>query len=265
MATLKEQLRALYRRNRLLTVVGWIHLGLFVVALLLSLVDERQVLGINTWVKPMKFMFSLTVYLWTIAWFSEYINRPRWPIKTISIIIAVVLIVESACILLQAGRATASHFNIVTDFDGAIFTTMGVMIGIDLFMTVLIFFMFTKPHRALEQVYLWSIRLGMLLFLAGGLIGTVMIANNAHTIGAADGGPGLLILNWSTTAGDLRIAHGLALHAMQFIPLAGFIIGRSPYITKLPVRYFALAIFVAVYGLAIYATFRQAMAGQPLF
>jgi len=262
---IKEQLAALYRRNRLLTAVGWIHFGLFIVALLISLVDDRQVLGINTWVKPMKFMFSLTVYLWTIAWFSEYINRPRWRIRTISVIIAAALVIESACLFVQAGRATTSHFNIATDFDASIFTTMGIMIGIDLFMTVIIFFMFTKPRTSMEPVYLWSIRLGILIFLAGGLIGYVMILNNAHTIGAADGGPGLVLLNWSSTAGDLRIAHGLALHAMQFVPLVGFYIGSSIKIPNLPLRYIALGTFVAAYSLAIYTTFHQAMAGQPLF
>jgi hypothetical protein len=202
--------------------------------------------------------------LWTIAWFSEYINRPRWRIRTISVVISAALIVESACLFVQAGRGTTSHFNIATDFDAAVFTTMGVMIAIDLFMTVLIFFMLSKTRVKLEPVYLWSIRLGILLFLAGGFIGNVMILNNAHTIGAADGGPGLPFFNWSTSAGDLRIAHGLALHALQLIPFTGYLIGRSTALKNLPFKYLALSVFVTVYGLAVYATFSQAMAGQPI-
>jgi len=50
-------LRTLYRRNRLLNVVGWLHLVAFVATLLLVMIDDRQVLGISTWVKPLKFMF----------------------------------------------------------------------------------------------------------------------------------------------------------------------------------------------------------------
>jgi len=121
---LKDLTAALYRRNRILAVTGWLHVLAFIATGILLLLDDRQVLGINTWVKPMKFMFSLAIYSWTIAWFSEYINRPRWRIRLVSVVIAVVIIIESACILIQAGRGTTSHFNNATDFDSLVFATM---------------------------------------------------------------------------------------------------------------------------------------------
>jgi hypothetical protein len=195
----------LYRRNRLLTLLGWLHVLLLLATIVGFFTDDRDVMGVSTWLKPMKFMFSLAVYLWTIAWFSRYISRPRWAIRTISIIIAVVLLIESACILLQAARATTSHYNVATDFDAAIFRTMGIMITIDMLMSLVILFRFIKPVVRLPATYLWGIRSGFLLFLAGGAIGGVMIANGAHTIGAPDGGPGLPFLNWSMLGGDLRI------------------------------------------------------------
>jgi hypothetical protein len=256
-------LHTLYRRNRLLSVVGWLHLVAFVATLLLVMIDDRQVLGISTWVKPMKFMFSLTVYLWTIAWFSEYINRPRWRIRTISVVITVIIIIESACILIQAGRGTTSHYNFATDFDAAVFQTMGAMIAIDMLMGVIILFMFSKPRVDLDALYLWGIRIGLAMFLVGGFVGMAMIANNAHTFGAPDGGPGLPILNWSTTAGDMRIAHGLALHAMQVIPLAAYWIGSTVRIEKKAARYCAFIAFTTLYALAIYWTYMQALAGRP--
>ncbi len=260
---LKRFLSTLYHRNRLLTVVGGLHVAVFVATVLLVMIDDRQVLGINTWVKPMKFMFSLVLYLWTIAWFSEYVNRPRWRIRAISFVIAAVIIVETACILVQAGRGTSSHFNRATDFDGLVFSAMGIMIAIDMLMSLLILFMFSKPRAQLEPVYLWGIRLGLVVFLTGGAIGSVMIMNDAHTFGGADGGPGLPFLNWSTTAGDMRIAHGLALHALQAMPFAGFLIGRTPRIAKPIGRYGAFFAFVALYCLAIYGLFAQALAGRP--
>lgn len=255
----------LYRRNRLLATIGWMHAAIFVVTIVLMLSDDRQVLGINTWVKPMKFMFSLTVYLWTIAWISHYINRPRWRLRAISSVIAIVIVIESACLLMQAARGTTSHFNQSTDFDAAIFQTMGLMIAIDMLMGILILFMFLKPAEKIEVTYLWGIRLGLGLFLVGGMVGMVMIANDGHTFGGPDGGPGLPLLNWSTTAGDMRIAHGLALHALQAMPIAGFLIGSSERMRHGWKKLAVFAAFVIVYCAAIYATYVQAMAGQPLF
>lgn len=256
-------LQSLYARNRLLTIVGWLHAILLLATLALMAIDDRQVLGINTWVKPAKFMFSLTVYLWSVAWFSEYIRKPKWRIRTISVIISIVIVIESACLFIQAARGTTSHFNVSTDFDAAIFSTMGTMIAIDMFLGVLLLSMYSNPNPRPESTYLWGIRSGLTVFLIGGAIGTVMILNNAHTFGAPDGGPGMPFTNWSTTAGDMRIAHGLALHALQILPIAGYVIGRSGQIPKAAGKLITFALFSIFYLLIIYGTYAQAQAGQP--
>lgn len=254
----------LYRRNRILTLVGWLHVLLFTATIVGYLTDDRVVMGLNTWIKPMKFMFSITVYLWTIAWFSRYISRPRWAIRVISLVIAVALMIESACILLQAARATTSHFNDATHFDAAIFRTMGAMITVNMLMSLVILFRFTKPVVHLPPAYLWGIRSGLVLFLAGGVLGGVMIAQGAHTIGAPDGGPGLPFLNWSTVGGDLRIAHGMSLHALQVLPLFGHALGRWRLLTSNLVRLTVFALGALAYAGVVFLLYRQAMAGIPL-
>ena len=254
----------LYRRNPLLTLVGWLHVLALLATLVGLLSDDRTVLGLNTWVKPMKFMASIAVFLWTIAWFSRYVRRPRWAMKTVSIVMSASLVIESACILLQAARGVRSHFNFATDFDAAIFQTMGAMIGINLLMVVVVLFLFGRPTARLAPSYLLGIRAGIVVFLVGGAIGGYMIVRGGHTVGAVDGGPGLPMLNWSTVAGDLRIAHGVALHALQVLPLTGFALSRWRRIPgKLP-KLALMAAAAGVYAALVYALFRQALAGQPL-
>lgn len=262
---LAEFNRNLYRRNPLLAALGWVHFALFAGTMLLWLVDDRQVMGYNTWIKPAKFMFSLAVYLWTIAWFSAYIRNPGWLLRFVSWTIFAVIVVETGCILLQAGRATMSHFNFSSPFDGAVFATMGLMIAIDMLMTVVIFLMFTRPSVTLRPAYLWGIRLGILVFLIGGWIGGQMISHGGHTIGGPDGGPGIPVLGWSTVAGDLRIAHGLGLHALQFVPFAGFLLSESTVLRSDAARLTALFVVAALYLGAVLLLYQRAMGGAPLF
>jgi hypothetical protein len=64
-------------RNPILAWTAFFHAALFLIALGLFMVDTREVMGINPWIKPMKFMASISIYLVTIAWLMGHIERPR--------------------------------------------------------------------------------------------------------------------------------------------------------------------------------------------
>lgn len=217
----------LRHRDPLLFWTGAAMLLLLVVATLLSIGDTRQILGVSPWLKPIKFMVSIAIFLWTVAWFMPE-TRPvprlqaavRWTI-------AGAMAIEIVLIVMQAIRGTTSHFNVATPFDGAVFGLMGTAIIANTAAMALFLWIIrrdTPPHRA---GYLWGIRAGLVLFLFGSLQGYVMIANMGHAVPGPDGGPGLPFVNWATDQGDLRAAHFVSLHGLQGLPLLGFLLDRA--------------------------------------
>ena len=55
---------------------------MLLIAAVLFACDSREVMGINVWIKPMKFMASITIYLLTVAWLIAYLERPAWVVRT---------------------------------------------------------------------------------------------------------------------------------------------------------------------------------------
>jgi hypothetical protein len=90
--------------------------------------DPRIIGGAPAWLKPAKFAVSVFIYMLTLAWIFSYL--PQWPRlrSRTGWITFVVMVIEIACIGLQAARGTTSHFNVATCLDTALFGTMGVAI-----------------------------------------------------------------------------------------------------------------------------------------
>ena len=83
------------------------------------------------------------------------------------------------------------------------------------------------PAGALQEPDLaTAIRFGLGVSLVGMSTGILMSINGGHAVGVVDGGPGLLLLGWSTTGGDLRVSHFVGLHAVQAMPLLVAVLAR---------------------------------------
>ena len=248
----------LRHRDPLLFWTGAAMMLALIVVALISIGDTRTVLGINLWIKPMKFLSSVTIFMWTIAWFMPE-ARPGATRTLVSWTIAAMMTGEIVLIIFQAARGEQSHFNIRTGMDIAIFAAMGVMIGINTFATLVFLWILRRDTPERRAGYIWGIRLGLVIFLLASAEGGLIVGNNAHTVGAPDGGAGLPFVNWSTTHGDLRVAHFVGLHALQALPLLGFLLDRN----KLPARNVVFAVsflwLIVMGGILV-----MAMQGRPL-
>ena len=220
-STVLEKIR---ERNLLLWRVGVLHLVFILFALVGVALDPRLVGGVNPWLKPIKFDLSIVVYLWTMAWILA--ELPADYARRIARGMAATMILETLLIGMQAARGVKSHFNIDTGFDNAVFGLMGVVILYNYWLLIRVTLKFLKGAFLLPRAYILSIRLGLITLLLGNAFGVYMSMQKGHAVGVADGGAGLALLNWSTVAGDLRVAHFLGLHGIQLLLLVGWFVSR---------------------------------------
>ncbi|MPZ19261.1 MAG: hypothetical protein GEV06_15310 [Luteitalea sp.] len=253
----------IFRRDALLAWVGVINLALALVMVLLLPFDTRLVAGINPWIKPLKFALSIALYAFTVAWYMGEAQKGGALRSTVRWGIALAMMTEIACIGMQAARGTTSHFNNATAFDAGVFQLMGAMISLNTVLGIGLLWLLRGPTAAPRVAYLWGLRFGLVLFLLATVEGFAMVAASAHTVALPDGGPGLPFLNWSTRAGDLRVAHFLGLHSLQIFPIAGYLLDQlRPYWSS-GGRVTAMGACAAVWLALMVGLFLQAMAGRP--
>ncbi len=250
-------LRFTYPLNNVLFNTGLVHMAMLVVFMIASMFDHRQVLGINLWIKPIKFALSIAIYCFTWAWIITYLPSVTVQ-RDFAWFTAVALLFEMVAISSQAAFGRQSHFNVSTPYSSVLFGLMGIVILLQtLFALYVGILFFGVSSSALSPAMLWAIRLGIIISCVFALQGGYMGSKLSHTVGATDGGAGLPVLNWSRAAGDLRIAHFVGLHALQVIPLLVALLGIT---SAAPVIVFSTGYFVLTSAL-----FYQALLGRPLF
>lgn len=233
----------------------------FVIFGIVSLVDSVEVLGINRWIKPIKFFISIAIFLWTTAIYLYFLKGYKKTSLFISWAMILIFSVEMFVVVMQAWRGTTSHFNVKTPFDGMLYGIMGIAIVLNTLLVIYLLFLYFRAPIDLPKSIVWGMRLGIILFLAGSFEGGYMSAQIGHSVGVADGGAGLPIVNWSTTGGDLRVAHFFGMHAFQAIPFFAYTLEK--YRIKSPT--FWTLIFALFYLSLFSFLFIQALHGQPLF
>jgi len=118
----------LLRLHPPLMITSLAMLGLLAFTLVGLVVDDRTLLGVPIWLKPMKFAISIAIYTATLAWLISLLNRGKRTAFWIGTVAAAAMLVEMALIGGQAARGVRSHFNNTTAFNGTLFSIMGATI-----------------------------------------------------------------------------------------------------------------------------------------
>jgi hypothetical protein len=226
------------------------------------MVDERMLMGANVWTKPLKFALSQAIYVTTVGFFITFYPYSSRKKSIINNTVAFTLLVEFFIIIYQAYRGVKSHYNFDTEIDSLLFAIMGIFVGINVLIMVLFIIDTMRKKLEVPKVIQWAILLGWIIVFFGSWIGGQMIGQMSHNIGIDDGGAGLPILNWSTIAGDLRVAHFFGLHGLQIIPLFALILSKK-WQTNHKNLVIGVTLFALLYASWIGYTLYQAKQGMP--
>ncbi len=190
-----------------------------------------------------------------MAWYCNYLSN--FNIQWFNWTIIILLGFEIAYIAMQASRGQLSHYNLSTPIYSILFSMMAIAASIITLYTAYVGqLFFTNSYPDLPVYYLWAIRLGIILFVVFSFQGFAMGARLNHSVGALNDNSNWLILGWSKTVGDLRVAHFVGMHALQVLPvLSYYILKNTKWTIIIACLYAALASF----------TWYQALKGKPLF
>lgn len=211
--------RPLLQFGGLLIISGLVHLGLWAVW-------GGPWEGPVIWRKPVLFGLSGGLTSISLGWVWSQLPWRRGD-RTLASVTAWALAIEVALIDLQRWRGVASHFNRDTLFDSILYDAMG---GLILLVTVvaadLTLRLLRGPTR-LEPAMQTAAVTGMILLVVS--CGLGIWASVHGDLQAARGLPPELVAR----AGVTKFPHGIAIHAIQWLPLLAWAMRRAGVPTAL--------------------------------
>ncbi|MBT8324785.1 MAG: hypothetical protein HKN99_11005 [Winogradskyella sp.] len=225
-------------------------------------IDQRHLMGVNVWLKPLKFFISTAVYVLTVGFLVTLYPFSKLKKHIIRNLVSWTLLLEMAIVALQAARGIQSHYNKTDITNELLFAAMGILIAINVLIMIFMAFETIRVKLKTVKSLQWAILLGWLITIYGSYVGGTMIGQMAHNVGVVDGGPGLPLFNWSTIAGDLRVGHFFGLHALQIIPVFAYVSYKTLNINHKQ-QVAIITLFATAYTCFMTYTFIQALNGIP--
>lgn len=255
------------RPDRLFLFSAALLFVLFLVALAVAAIDKRLLDDVPVWAKPLKFLIATAVHLLTLGIIVALFS-PQWQASSILWWTAVACVAccafEIGYIGLQAARGQHSHFNVSSPLYSALYSLMAsAAVVITCAAAVVGIIAFWDEGARLSLPVRHGILLGLvggtLFTLAAGLsIGSRLSPAVGEAVTAAVRMP---VTGWRLDVGDLRVAHFLATHMMQSVPIVGVL---AAMLLPASIATGLVWLFAAAWSLATYFAYASALAGLPL-
>ncbi|NJM82830.1 MAG: hypothetical protein HC844_10285 [Tabrizicola sp.] len=213
--------------------------------------DGRSFQGEDIWLKPLKFHIALAIYVGSLAVYALALppgtmTTRRWRLYQ-SVVLGAIL-AELAWISGAAALGTGSHFNLTIP---GLYPLMGLAAVTLTSLSLVMGLTFWKLGTSTLHL---GLAIGLILtFVLTVIVAGTMSNGTGHHIGTVVTGARIPVMGWSREAGDLRVAHFLATHAMHAVPLAA-LTGARPVVWGVAVAYTAIT----------FGAFVQALLGLPL-
>ena len=258
--------RLLWQRQPALAAIAAVFLLAALPTSVAMQLDARTVNEISIWVKPTKFLVSLSLFYATLAWnfgllpASAQLTRAGRFIIWGSIGVGVD---EMVWLLAAAVAGVPAHFNRQSFAWSVAYSSAGVGAT-----TLLVAMLWQARMIAKNATNTVSpvLRAGVVVgaytaFVMTLITAFVLAAGSGHWIGGpASDASGLPLLGWARNGGDLRVPHFFALHAQQFLPLAAWIVGdKLGWLSEAR----SVRVLAVLYVLIVMFTFVQALHGVP--
>ena len=191
-------------------------------------VDDRMLGYFGVWMKPLKFQLAMALQTATLAWALAQLDndlRQRAMPRGVWLLWLAAVLFEAGYITLQGGRGVPSHFNRLTLLESALGTAMAAGASVLVLVTSWIgIWALVQARRTRWPPLMLAIGLG---FVLGGVL--------AGVSGGAMGPRGywpqpltepvqwMPVTGWVLSQTDLRIAHFVGLHQMQWLPAVALV------------------------------------------
>lgn len=203
--------RIAYATGGLLFLSGLVHLVVLIVS------------G-GTWTgpvslrKPATFGLSFGLTLATVAWVTHFVPMIPRSRHLLLGAFTVTCVVETSLVSMQAWRGVPSHFNFETPFDTAVSMTLAAGGFAIVFTTIAMTLTAFRAGRVESAAMRLALRFGFATLLVALAVGAAMIATGS----VAARGPDPSVAY--TTAGFLKPAHAVTMHAILVIPALAWLL-----------------------------------------